>query len=120
LEAPPLITMVSIDQELSAIFNVIKSSLAFNNSDLPIQVLCERENKARLAQELTNYISLLIMKREMANPSVLFATTDLQGKASEVTNQILNSVNGIQALIQVVFDGQDSFDINLEVIISRH
>ena len=84
VEASPLITMVSIDKELSAIFNVIKSSLTFNNIDFPEEFLCESGKKARLAQELTNYISLLIMKNEMSNSSPLYPTTNLQSKASEV------------------------------------
>ena len=61
---------VDIDDQLEAIFNVIKSSLAFNNGDvLPIQSQHESKHKAQLTQELKNYILLFNMKRQMSAPA---------------------------------------------------
>lgn len=59
-----MVNQVSMDGELEAIFGVIKSSLMFNNSDMmhaQVSQHQKKENRDRLAQELTNYISLYIM-----------------------------------------------------------
>ena len=78
------------------------------------------DSHARLSQELTNYISLLIMKLEIeSEESSSQEMLDTVGKANEVTQRIFSSENGIQALIQVVQAGRKIFDTNLEALIRR-
>ena len=80
----------------------------------------ETERRARLSQELTNYISLFIMKLEIeSEESTSQAMLDSVGKANEVTERIFSSENGIHALIQVVQAGRQIFDTNLEALIRR-
>ena len=69
---------------------------------------------------MTNYISLYIMKGQLAPKSqVSYQINDVSSKASEVTQQILNTENGIQALIQVIYTGKEFFDINLDALIDQ-
>lgn len=98
LDADPLISMVTIDDQLSALYNVIKSSLALNNPDLASQLLSETEARSRLMHALTSYITLQIMKKELEGGSGC-GTIDLQGKAVSVTKSILGSEKGVDALV---------------------
>ena len=69
---------------------------------------------------MTNYISLYIMKGQLApNSQVNNQIADVSSKAREVTQQILNTENGIQALIQVIYTGKEFFDINLDALIDQ-
>ena len=110
---------VSIEGELEAIFSVIKSSLMFNNSNRANPQLSDSQNRQRLSQELTNYISLYIMKKDIESGAAFNINVNPTAKASEISGTILNSDNGIQALIQVIYQGISFFNMNLDALISR-
>lgn len=113
----------SIDDELQAIFEVIQSSLLLKFQQEGTEgeesvgcVLMSQEHRERLAQELTNYISLFIVKMNFKSDAQ--AVVDSQGKARDVSQRIFSSATGFQALIQVVQCGRQIFDTNLEALIS--
>lgn len=65
--APPVIELpsISFDDELEAIFSVISSSLAMENEANSANQSHDQENKARLTEQLGNYISLYMMQQEL-------------------------------------------------------
>ena len=92
---------MSIDDELEAIFEVIKSLLFVNDHALSVQQLQGSQIvQDDLTAELTNYISLFYMSLNLKEPhAILQAETEMSTRAVQVAQKILCSAVGLDALI---------------------